>query len=791
MIEVDKDTIEAFASLFRGRTDSQGRVNECIYEPVTLKHYEKHLKGEINLGIYFVLDDSTCHFAAVDLDQKNFTQAKAIRDELVKVFIPAYIAASKSKGFHIYIFALERFKAVEIRQVLKHVLDKLNIKAEVFPKQDYHQPDDPDGTKHPGSYINLPSFGYTRHFLTGAIKEVPLEIALERIKFVPQESIDRVLQVLPKETSKEKPPVSNKGPKEKAQEELLGEELEKFNKTAVKKLLETCTFLKHCRKDAATLLEPHWWSMVHVLAVFGDLGREKIHELSQPYPGYTEKETNQKIDEAKKATDKEIGPHTCTFIERDLGFDCPKDCPAKKLEVKSPAGMAKRLASQEIHGVYLYKDKTGWHLNLPKLVDDLLSDHSFKTIFGIVRDDILIYEDGVYTYNGEKVIREECEKRVPKKFMATHSVSEVKNHIARSTFTEREQFDTEKYIINLRNGLLDVNTRELKPHTPDFLSTVRMPIVYDPKAECPRVQGFLDSVLEEKDKEVILEFFGYTLIPDYSIPVVLMLLGEGANGKTQLLRLLARFIGKTNYTSISLQDIEDDSFAVANLENKLLNIQGDLSSKWLSGVGMLKKLSGQDPIYANRKHRDPIQFDNFARLVFASNKPPEIEEDTLAIWRRILPMNLPNVFEGKKDIKNYVDAILTPQELSGLLNLTLESLQGLLARGDFSYQGSYSDRSRHYTIASAPARVFVEECCNIGADYKILKSELYQAYILFCKNSKIQLSGESQFGKELRRVPGLSIGDKQYQEKGERVRWWLGIAAKNLEPETTQIDMEF
>ncbi|GAI60377.1 unnamed protein product [marine sediment metagenome] len=272
----------------------------------------------------------------------------------------------------------------------------------------------------------------------------------------------------------------------KLEEELLPqeEEPEKLNKIAAKKLLETCAFLKHCRKDAATLLEPHWWSMVHVLAVFGDLGREKIHELSQPYARYTEKETEQKIEEAEKAAGKEIGPHTCTFIEQELGFDCPRDCPAKKLDVKSPAGMAKKLASQEIHGIYLYKDKTGWHLNLRKLLGDLHSEYSFKTIFGIVRDDILIYEDGVYNYNGEKVIREECETRVGVPIMTTHTVSEVKNHIARSTFTDRERLNTEKYIINLRNGLLDVRTRKLIPHTPAFLSTVRIPIIYDPQAKC-------------------------------------------------------------------------------------------------------------------------------------------------------------------------------------------------------------------------------------------------------------------------------------------------------------------
>ncbi|MBA7666336.1 hypothetical protein ES703_74415 [subsurface metagenome] len=268
------------------------------------------------------------------------------------------------------------------------------------------------------------------------------------------------------------------------------------------------------------------------------------------------------------------------------------------------------------------------------------------------------------------------------------------------------------------------------------------------------------------------------MIPDYSIPVVLILLGAGSNGKTQLLRLLGQFIGRGNYVSISLQDIENNSFAVANLEGKLLNMQGDLSSQWLSGLGMLKQLSGQDPITANRKYRDPIKFFNFARLVFASNKPPQLPEDTLAVWRRILPLDLPNTFQGEKDIKNYVATILTPQELSGLLNLALDGLQQLLAKGDFSYQGSYDDRSRQYTIASEPARVFVKERCDAGLEFKILKEELYKDYAVFCDKNKVPLSGESQFGKDLRQVPGLSIKDKKYQKEGVRVRWWLGIKLK-------------
>ncbi len=331
--------VASFSSLFAGRTDARGtQEGGCIREKVTPEHYEKHLKGDESLGIYPLLDDSTCYFFAVDLDEKDFNKAKAIRQELNNIFIPSYIACSRRKGYHIYGFAADgHFKAKEIRHVLNSVLNKLAIKAEIFPKQDMVSEQTPLG-----NYINLPSFGFTRPFLTTNMKEVKLELALSKIKRTPQESIERALQTLLKgETPEGKPtPVA---------ECLGGRQDEKFNLMTIEKLLENCAFIQHCRDDAATLSEPHWWSLVCILVHFGEPGKQKFHELSQPYPEYTEKETDKKIKEAQKAGEKEISPHTCAFIEQSLGFPCPDECLAKKRGLKSPAVLATRLVTEGLH----------------------------------------------------------------------------------------------------------------------------------------------------------------------------------------------------------------------------------------------------------------------------------------------------------------------------------------------------------------------------------------------------------------------------------------------------------
>ncbi|GAI87007.1 unnamed protein product, partial [marine sediment metagenome] len=177
MPEVNKELVEAFQTLFRGRTDVWGSVEgRCNKETVTLEHYARHLLGETSLGIYPLLNDGTCHFFAIDIDEKDFNKALAIRNELRDNSIPVYIAASKSKGFHIFCFALEKFNAKEIRLILRYTLNKLGIKAEMFPKQDEITKVTPFG-----NYINLPHFGYTRPFLSADLKEVPLEVVVKRI----------------------------------------------------------------------------------------------------------------------------------------------------------------------------------------------------------------------------------------------------------------------------------------------------------------------------------------------------------------------------------------------------------------------------------------------------------------------------------------------------------------------------------------------------------------------------------------------------------------------------------
>ena len=105
---------------------------------------------------------------------------------------------------------------------------------------------------------------------------------------------------------------------------------------------------------------------------------------------------------------------------------------------------------------------------------------------------------------------------------------------------------------------------------------------YDPNAECPLIQKFLEEITGSKeDAEILIEVIGYCLYRSYPIQKALMLVGDGANGKTTFLRLLTRFLGHQNVSNRSLHELETNRFAKASLFGKLANIYDDLPDKTL------------------------------------------------------------------------------------------------------------------------------------------------------------------------------------------------------------------
>src|SRR5262249_30584222 len=154
------------------------------------------------------------------------------------------------------------------------------------------------------------------------------------------------------------------------------------------------------------------------------------------------------------------------------------------------------------------------------------------------------------------------------------------------------------------------------------LSTVQIAVSFDPAAKCPHIERFVRSVFPDDTQLLPFEIVAWLMLPDANIQKAVLLLGEGANGKSVWLNLLLTFLGRENVSALSLHRIEADKFSAARLVGKLCNIGADLPTAALSGTSMFKALTGGDLIPAERKFESSFEFRPFARLLFSANSAP-------------------------------------------------------------------------------------------------------------------------------------------------------------------------
>ncbi|MGC2683941.1 MAG: DUF5906 domain-containing protein [Candidatus Nitrosopolaris sp.] len=133
--------------------------------------------------------------------------------------------------------------------------------------------------------------------------------------------------------------------------------------------------------------------------------------------------------------------------------------------------------------------------------------------------------------------------------------------------------------------------------------------------------------------------------------------------------LIEAFLSEYNCSHRSLQDLDKNRFAAADLYGKHVNTFAGLKSIKLSETGNFKMLVSGDSITAERKFEHPFTFRNYAKLIFSTNEIPESNDKTDAFYDRWIIFHFDKKFQcGPEDTK-MMEKITTPEELSGLLNL--------------------------------------------------------------------------------------------------------------------------
>jgi putative DNA primase/helicase len=194
----------------------------------------------------------------------------------------------------------------------------------------------------------------------------------------------------------------------------------------------------------------------------------------------------------------------------------------------------------------------------------------------------------------------------------------------RVTYHKQAELDSDANIINLKNGLYNIETGEFKEHTPDYLSITQKPIIYNPSARPKLFGSFLGQVLYPSEIRTAVEVMAYSLYKDNPFEIIVKLFGYGANGKSVFTGLLTALHGSKNVSNVPLSSMIKNRFALSDLENKYVNIDTELPSTTIHDSTILKKVTGRQPIRVERKNQNAYDVTLYLKLFFSANKIPEI-----------------------------------------------------------------------------------------------------------------------------------------------------------------------
>lgn len=405
-------------------------------------------------------------------------------------------------------------------------------------------------------------------------------------------------------------------------------------------------------------------------------------------------------------------------------------------------------------------------LQYEKLALYLIREHHVVKI----NDTLHIYKEGYYTNNHDEI------ERVMLQYII-NSTRTPRLEVLRYLELKAEEVDMcSPKLITLKNGVLNLENKQLLDYTADNKIKNKVPISYNPSAYNETMDKTLNKICcnDMQLRLLIEEMIGYTLFRRNELGKCFILTGQGSNGKSTLLDVIKRLVGKENLASVSLNEL-NDRFKTFQLEGKLVNIGDDISNSYIEDNSTFKKLVTGETVNVERKGKDPFDFENYSKLIFSANEIPRINDLSDGLKRRIIFIPFSAKF-SKRD-KDYdpfiIDKLMEQSALEYLLKIALEGLDRILYNREFTHSTIVDAAWDEYEKTNNPVIGFIEEEAKIHNE---CVNDVFKQYQCWCSENGLKPLSKNKFGLELKKH-GFS-NEKRVRVEGKQFRIW-NVTEKN------------
>ena len=260
-------------------------------------------------------------------------------------------------------------------------------------------------------------------------------------------------------------------------------------------------------------------------------------------------------------------------------------------------------------------------------------------------------------------------------------------------WSAHSKWNQSTHLVPFRDCVLDINTHQILPHSPEHHLTWQLPCTYDPEAKIRYTYAFLHNMFsgDMYRLQTVRAFLAMVLrgTIDHKF---LELTGIAGTGKSTLLKLAMTLVGQDNVFVTNLSAIEAKGnaarFELYGIVGKRLVVISECD-KWNGSLETLKNITGGDYVRVEQKYvRVSGKGYKPKSIVFvAGNKPIQGTDESGSVFRR--RVTIPCNYQPPPHMRVSDSAMeaLFQSELSGIVNWLLQlSEEDIKERISESYQ---------------------------------------------------------------------------------------------------------
>ena len=292
--------------------------------------------------------------------------------------------------------------------------------------------------------------------------------------------------------------------------------------------------------------------------------------------------------------------------------------------------------------------------------------------------------------------------------------------------------DNDRYLLGVKNGVVDLKTGNLLPSTKPQMITKRANVEFDADAQCPVWENALSQMMAgDKDVvEYLQRAVGYSLTGDTREHLLFFLHGFGENGKSVFINIIQKFLNdyaaQTPVSTIMKKAKGSIPNDIARLKGARFVSTTETEEDSRISDAEVKHMTGGDTVTARYLHKEFFEFIPQFKLWISGNYKPILGEDH-GIWRRVILVPFEVTFDEKTRDDQLEDKLTN--ELPGILNWAIKGCLNWQKQSlKVNPPKKIANATNEYKSDNDRIDSWTYDCCEKDPSFSAKSSELYESF---------------------------------------------------------------